>query len=226
MDPLSLARSLLLKVRMEEPAREVVLQMQRLESQDLTSALDTEARRKAFWINCYNAYFQILRKERGLVKPAVFSEKAIVIAGQALSLDDIEHGILRKYRWKWSLGYLPDLFVSRGIRQWAVQRVDYRIHFALNCGAKSCPPIAFYDPEKIDDQLDLAAQAFLGQETEVFAEKREIHTTRLFQWFKGDFGGNRGMRRILQEQAGLETKGWKIVYKAYDWDEALGNFSG
>jgi thiol-disulfide isomerase/thioredoxin len=37
----------------------------------------------------------------------------------------------------------------------AVQKkVDYRIHFALNCGAKSCPPIVYYSPEKLDQQLE------------------------------------------------------------------------
>ena len=38
----------------------------------------------------------------------------------------------------------------------AVDVIDFRIHFALNCGAKSCPPIAFYSYDKINDQLDLA----------------------------------------------------------------------
>lgn len=50
---------------------------------------------------------------------------------------------LRKHRWKWSFGYLPNPFELILIRNLAVQKVDCRIHFALNCGPKSCPQIGF-----------------------------------------------------------------------------------
>lgn len=49
------------------------------------------------------------------------------------------------------------------------QRVDkagYRIHFALNCGAKSCPPIAFYKPRQMDRQLEMATKPYLEGEAE------------------------------------------------------------
>ena len=48
--------------------------------------------------------------------------------------------------------------------------------FALNCGAKSCPPIAFYNAADIDAQLDLATQAFLEGESEFDDEQKIIHT--------------------------------------------------
>ena len=224
MDPLQLAMTLLLLVKTGEPAEEIVAQLAALPPTTLSAALDTDARKKAFWVNCYNAYFQLLATEKHLEKPAIFQDRVLTIAGVALSLDDIEHGILRKHRYKWSLGYLPDPFASRTIRHWAVSERDYRIHFALNCGAKSCPPIAFYDADKIDAQLDLATLSFLEGETEVFPEKKEIHTTRLFQWFKGDFGGGKGIRRILHAHLGIETKGWKVVFTSYDWEEQLGYY--
>ncbi len=99
---------------------------------------------KTFWINIYNAWFQILATREKKKSPEIFTGKLITIADTKFSLDDIEHGILRRYRWKLSRGYLPELFPGRLIKQLAVAKIDYRIHFALNCGAKSCPPIAFY----------------------------------------------------------------------------------
>ncbi|MFZ8458418.1 DUF547 domain-containing protein, partial [Staphylococcus aureus] len=77
------------------------------------------------------------------------------------SYDDIEHGILRKSSIKWSLGYAKKWFPSTKEKLLRVNKVDYRIHFALNCGAKSCPPIAFYDDAKLDAQLDIATKAYL-----------------------------------------------------------------
>lgn len=132
---------------------------------------------------------------------------------------------MRKYRLKWALGYLPDPFAPTLLKKLAVRKLDYRIHFALNCGAKSCPPIAFYSPEKLESQLGMATVSFLEGDTMVFPEKKEIHITRLFLWFMGDFGGKAGIRQILKKELNLETAGMRLVFKEYNWEEALYNFT-
>jgi hypothetical protein len=106
-----------------------------------------------------------------------------------LALDDIEHGILRRYRNKLSQGYREQSNVPVAIKQLAVAEIDYRIHFALNCGAKSCPPIAFYKYERIDDQLNLAAASFLSSETKVDEANKELTTSKILFYYEGDFGG-------------------------------------
>ena len=63
----------------------------------------------------------------------------------------------------------------------------FRIHFALNCGARSCPPIRVYDAAKLDRQLDTAAKSFVSQEAEV-AEGGVAKVSKIFMWYKGDFG--------------------------------------
>jgi len=98
-----------------------------------------------------------------------------------MSLDEIEHGVLRKYRIKKSLGYLPNWFAPAWIKKWAVDQLDYRIHFALNCGAASCPPIAFYNDIRIDSQLEMATLSFLESETKIDHSSRTIHLSQLFQ---------------------------------------------
>lgn len=225
MDANQLSEQLLLQVKMQEPTAKAIAQLAALPLASLQAALDSDARKKAFWINIYNAFFQILRSERQVGKPAIYHQKLVNIAGQAFSLDDIEHGILRRNRIKWSLGYLSNPFAPTLLKKLAVSAMDYRIHFALNCGARSCPPIAFYSPEKLERQFDMAALSFLEGETVVFSEKKEIHVSRLFQWFLGDFGGRGGVRRILNEKLKLETAGMKLVFKKYDWEEELENFS-
>ncbi len=219
-----LSEQLLLLVKKEEATLETEKALGNLSLQQLLQELRSENHKKAFWINLYNAFFLILRKERGIEKPRIYRDKLIRGAGHDFSLDDIEHGILRKYRWKWSLGYLPNLLASGLIKQLAVEKMDHRIHFALNCGARSCPPIAFYTAEGVEQQLEWATISFLEQETEVDQEKKEIYITRLFQWYQGDFGGPSGIRKILQEKLSLPTKGMRLVYHAYDWSEQLDNF--
>lgn len=219
-----LPEQFLLQLKKHEPAGALPAQLAALPFIRLAAALDTDERKKAFWINAYNAFFLFLRREQGVAKPGIFRRKLITLAGRPFSLDDIEHGILRKYRFKWSLGYLPDPFAPPVVRRLAVSKTDYRIHFALNCGAASCPPIAFYTPEQLDRQLDLATHSFLEGETKVFPGKKEIHISRLFRWYLGDFGGHSGIRRILEQYLAIETAGWKLVYRSYDWTEQLDHF--
>ena len=219
-----LSEELLLIVKKEESTADLVAQLSVLPFNQLLQDLRLEGQKKAFWINLYNAFFLILRKEHQIEKPQIFREPLIHIAGHNFSLDDMEHGILRKHRFKWSLGYLQNPFASGLIKKLAVAKVDYRIHFALNCGAKSCPPIAFYTAERLEQQLEMATLSFLETETQVDKEKKEIHITRLFQWYNGDFGGSKGIHRILQEKLGLATKGMRLVYSTYNWEEALDNF--
>lgn len=220
-----LSESLLLAVKMEKPSTEIAQNLASLNLDLLFLQLKDDRYKKAFWINLYNAFFQILRKEKQVEKSEIYKGKFIDIAGQKLSLDDIEHGILRRYRYKFSLGYLPNLFADQLLKKLAVDRIDYRIHFALNCGAASCPPIAFYTQDKIEQQLELATLSFLESETEVDKSKKEIHISKLFKWFHGDFGGNKGIRNILKEQLKVDSQGFKMKYKAYSWEEQLSNYS-
>jgi hypothetical protein len=219
-----ISEKLLLAVKMKQSTDEWTIQLSSIHYPDLIEELKNDNKKKAFWINCYNAYYQILRNNTLVAKSEIYKGKKIEIAGGFYSLDDIEHGILRKYRYKFSLGYLPNIFAPRNIKNLAVDKIDYRIHFALNCGAASCPPIAFYSAKKINAQLDMSTLSFLEGETDIKEEEKEIHITKLFQWFRGDFGGTKGIRRILSKTLKIDTKAYKLVYKPYSWEDDLGNF--
>lgn len=194
----------------------------------LTNMLKTDNDKKAFWINIYNGYtYAILKKNPDLYKDrsAFFKRDQIKIAGQQFSLDDIEHGILRRSRTKWSLGYIGKMFPSKREKELRVTEIDYRIHFALNCGAKSCPPIAYYTPERLDEQLDMATKAYLAGEAEYKSSENTVYVPALMSWFRADFGGKKGTRKILAEQ-GIIPAGSKpkIDFKSYDWNLYLDNF--
>ena len=78
-----LSEALLLSVKKEQPVDELVAQLEAAPFERLVSELDSDQRKIAFWVNCYNAYFQILCKEQGLEKPQIYRLKKINIAGRA-----------------------------------------------------------------------------------------------------------------------------------------------
>jgi hypothetical protein len=226
IDPRQLAVDYLLAVR-HDPARgaEAELELAGIRRDQLAAALADDAARQAFWIDVYNA--AVLRNQGPDIADAVvrwrhFRRTVITVAGQPLSLDDIEHGILRRSSWKVGLGYLRHPLPSRFERVHRVRRVDPRIHFALNCGAAACPPIAAYRAEHIDEQLELATRSYLA--SEVRHEGQTLLVPAVLLWFAGDFGGAPGMRRFLHRYG---VAGWNrpIRFRAYDWTAVPGRWS-
>jgi hypothetical protein len=221
---LELSEKLLYSVKLNNENVDLLKELQELELNSLTSVVDNDKKKLVFWINLYNAFYQILKARGKYNGKEIYSKNDILIAGEKFSLDEIEHGILRRNRHKLSLGLLPNPFTKSIIKDLAVEDLDYRIHFALNCGAESCPPIAFYSLDDIDDQLDMATASFLEAESEIDHEQKKVRTTALFKWFLFDFGGENGIREIFKNQLGTDIDIYKISYKDYSWEENLSNF--
>lgn len=195
-------------------------------------------RKVAFWLNLYNAlvidaiiYYGVRRSVNEV--SGFFNRAAYNIGGYRFSLDDIEHGILRA-----NVGHPvipgPQFGPDDPRRRFAADYIDHRIHFALVCGAKSCPPINFYDADRIEPQLDLAAQSFITQDIEV--DSTTITASKILQWYGADFGAGRwsatgyGNHRALiqtitpyimdaQKCATIESIGEKarLRFRSYDW---------
>ena len=195
-----------------------------LEYAELAEQLVDDAHRLVFWINVYNAYFQILRKQTGLTRPRIFTKRAIHLAGGYWSLDDIEHGILRRYRYKYSLGYFANRLTPQRVKKLAVNNIDYRIHFALNCGAVSCPPIVIYKLTDLEEQLNQSSQSFMLAETIIDQEKKTARVSRILFWFMKDFGGLHGIRTLLAEVFQLPAERFRIKFNKYSWTDKLDNF--
>ena len=115
-------------------------------------------------------------------------------------------------------------FCPKWERKLRVENVDWRIHFALNCGAKSCPPVAIYDVENLDNQLDFMTKAYLEEQTSYDSVSKTASTSVLMSWFRGDFGGKNGAKKILFTYKITPEKPKRLDYKTYDWALLLGNF--
>lgn len=194
----------------------------------LEAALPSQEDRLAFWINLYNAFLQVrLQQDPTALKHKVklFMGRHFTVAGKKLGLEEIEHDLLRRGTFKLSFGYVRDPFLSSYKKRLMTMKVDPRIHFALNCGAKSCPPIRFYDARQIDEQLDLATRSFLAQDVDYDPASHTATVTPLFSWFRGDFGGMKGVRQFLAAYDLIPDTGVKLKFSKYDWDARLNHYA-
>ncbi|APW96639.1 DUF547 domain-containing protein [Halobiforma lacisalsi AJ5] len=171
----------------------------------LTRELSTRERKLSFWLNCYNAYAQLRLEEEpdvlegGLLERwKFFCRDRVPVAGAWLSLNDIEHGLLRSSKHPWGLGYLPRPFPSSFEREFRLEQCDPRIHFALCRGAENSPPIAIYSPDDVDEHLDIAIEWFLEENAEYDPDANRVTIPRFFRRYRGDFGGKRGIVEFLR----------------------------
>ena len=167
---------------------------------------------KAYWINLYNALTvklildnypvsSILKIEGGLFNRGPWDQALLSVEGQALSLNDVEHRILRPV-WQ-----------------------DSRIHFAVNCASVGCPnlqPQAF-TAENSDRILEEAAREYVNHPRGVRFEGPDLWLSRIFTWYGIDFGPDqRGILETLARHAEpgpaarLRAHQGRIRY-AYDW---------
>ncbi|PIK52649.1 hypothetical protein BSL78_10465 [Apostichopus japonicus] len=195
----------------------------------------SEEEKLAFFINIYNAL--VIHGNVRVGAPRTlwqrykfFNYTSYIIGGHRYSLQDIENGILRSNRK--AVGALSLPFKKNDPRlKVALAKNEPLIHFALVCGAKSCPPIKTYSAEGVHDQLKVAAEAFLESEDgcHVEAEKSEVHLSRIFKWYQEDFGGNdQETAKWVHEYMGegtkkddlqkvIESNQFKVIYMHYDW---------
>jgi hypothetical protein len=173
----------------------------------------------AFWINLYNAgalYVAAVAAKSGvdsvLRVPGGFQRTWTNVAGEALSLDDIEHGKVRRFG-------------------------DPRIHGALVCGSVSCPTLR-YEPftgAALDDQLDAQMRAFLTDGgARADREARTLILSRLFLWYGGDFSRpasmptwlpsrRQNLARAVARWLPEADRSWvlgsspKVAFAGYDW---------
>ena len=167
----------------------------------------------AFYINAYNAFTVKLIltrypginsiKEIGSFFSNPWSKKFIPLNGFKVSLDHIEHDILRN-RFK-----------------------DPRIHFAINCAARSCPPLSNtpYEGDTLETRLEEQTRQFINHVGKPFLKDNTLFVSRIFKWFEDDFSGNplgfirqyadNSLKQALENaSAGGDIH---LEYLPYDW---------
>ena len=135
----------------------------------------------AYWINLYNALtvqvvldhlpvasIRDINTSPGVLSSGPWGQELISVEGQALSLNDIEHRILRPI-WR-----------------------DPRIHYGVNCASIGCPDLAprAYTGATVDQMLDTAARSYVNDPRGVSISKGKVTVSRIYDWFIEDFGNS------------------------------------
>jgi len=180
----------------------------------------TKEQRFAFWINVYNAHtielivenypLKTIRDlDRALGLKSVFDDEFIPMqafhpdgADDLLSLNDVEHEILRK-RFK-----------------------DARVHAAVNCASISCPPLRgdAFVASNLDAQLEEQMRGFVNDpaRNRIDGAREELQLSEIFKWFREDFERDAGSLReyllkFVPEQDAEVVRQAKLRYLDYDW---------
>lgn len=167
----------------------------------------------AFLANLYNAstlkliidHYPVKSiKDIGSVFKGPWKQPSVQLWGKTITLDDLEHTIIRP------------------------TYSEPRLHFALVCAAKGCPPLRAeaYVGERLEDQLNDQGKTFLAQKkmNNVDAVKKQLHLSPIFDWYGKDFTEKSGFvdKFILPflseaDQKAVSVGGFAVDYTAYDW---------
>ncbi len=163
----------------------------------------TDAEQLAFLINIYNAATLKLIIDNYPVKSikdiggwfsGPWKQKVVPLFGRKLTLNHLEHEIIRK------------------------QYREPRIHMALVCAAKGCPPLRpeAYSGEKLNSQLDDQARIYLRSPAGLQIDRRRgtASISAIFKWFADDFAS---IEKFVEKYSGENLSGMKIKHLDYDW---------
>ncbi len=193
------------------------------------STVDGDANRTALWLNLYNArllHALALSPKRGhLIRHRrMFRHTAYVVGGRSYSLDAIEHGVLRRNR-RPPMSIRPVLARSDPRLAASPRAVDPRIHFALNCGAASCPRIRPYAGGRLDEELAAATRSYFATEARTDRDRAELVLPALMRLYRTDFGSRAEQVRFASAHLPSADAGWlqanagavRVRYGGFDW---------
>lgn len=218
-DPVRFSQDFILAIKTEQSYDSNLDSLSKIDLKDLEKKLDSSAKKLAFWINTYNSLVQAkVRKDPKSFKDQklFFNEKDVMIGHVELSLNHIETGILRR----------KDVAANNDfVQTFKVDKLDPRIHFTLNCGATSCPPVAYYNPERLDEQLQLATESFVSQTSVFSKEENTLTVSELFDWYAEDFGGYEGILSLFRALKIIgDSDSPVLTYTPYNWNLDIENF--
>jgi len=183
--------------------------------------------RISFWLNAYNAlvtdWLRANPPRRNMLRELrLFGRAAYRLGEHTYTPDQIEHGLLRRNR---RPPFRPRRVLRPGDTRLlaAPAEFDPRIHFALNCGARSCPPIRRYRAEEIDRQLEVATASYLRAEAAVEDERRRVVLPGLMRLYRRDFGTQADALRFVAERVPAVEEAQRagrtqtVGYARFDW---------
>ncbi len=215
-----------------ERFRQYTLDAAELQRVQLAGLNDDEL--MAFFVNLYNILCLHAYVEHG--PPSSFWRRWIFFrslsyraAGLDMSLDDIEHGILRGNKRHPTLAFMQQLRPSDPKCQFVLTSRDGRIHFVISAGTRSDPPVRILNGENLQEELYEATIEFLGCSVKVDKETKKVSLPQIFRWYSDDFPTPetellRWIARFLSDEKAQDLTSLldeptkpTVVYESYEW---------
>lgn len=159
------------------------------------------------------------------------------IAGLDMTLDDIEHGILRGNKRPPVFMFMQQLRPSDPKCQYVLSSRDARIHFVISAGTRSDPPIRILNGENVQEELHEATVEFLGCSVKVDKKSNVVTLPRIFLWYPDDFPTPehallKWVAKYLPVQRSDQLRELladvnnppSVVYESFDWNSAEARF--
>ncbi len=156
----------------------------------------------AYYLDAYNAWMlRLMLAEYPTLGPLArdpdfFKMERIRVAGKKLSLDLLENEIIR------------------------AQYHEPRVHFALNCASKSCPPLRAtpYSTGDLEAALQAQATAYLNDPNAVTEAAGKLVLSQIFEWFADDFTKAAGtVPKFIAPFRTIPLTATEVTYREYDW---------
>ncbi|WP_179131010.1 DUF547 domain-containing protein [Candidatus Entotheonella palauensis] len=194
------------------------------------SLLNAHSVRLAFWLNVFNLLClhgivaHQLKSSLRDVKD-FFNRTGYIIGGFTLTLDDIEHGILRGNARKfWGLSNTFSQTDKRSAL--SLSQLEPRVHFAFYSGCISSPRLRAYHSAHIDEQLRHATRDYLAQHVTLNEDGTTCRIPQIFRWYNKDFGSNQDILTFIADHldeshpgshAGQDAHARSLTYVDFDW---------
>jgi hypothetical protein len=72
--------------------------------------------------------------------------------------------------------------------------------------------------------LAVAEGFFVSENSIINQDKKTIETSKIFSWFRADFGGKKGIKKLIEKYKKQDYSGYKLIFRPYNWDLMLENY--
>ncbi|WP_146442347.1 DUF547 domain-containing protein [Vibrio kanaloae] len=165
----------------------------------------SKAEQYAYWVNLYNAVtvdlildaypIKSITKLGGLFSFGPWGDDVVVVNGKSLTLNDIEHRILRPI-WQ-----------------------DPRTHYAVNCASLGCPNLQLqaFTTDNTEALLEQAASEFVNSDKGVLVTNNKLQLSSIYEWFAVDFGTKKQLIQHLDQYRTEAVTNTQNISYDYDW---------
>lgn len=207
---LALSQDLVMGFKMNQNVVDFERDLAQIPFDTLVNQLDTDVKRKTFWLNIYLAYSQKQMGDNAACDRKCKKLKGITVANRVFSLNDIMYKILLHSKGK----ITPKrILVPEWEKALRISYTDGRVILATNGDKEIAELHTYFEVAELNDQLDASSKLFLKKSVYYNADKNTVFLPKWIKHFKRDFGKEAGMKRgLIMAEVLPENSTAKIIF--------------